>query len=224
MSNYPGALRTKMPHPAEMCYKIPDHVSFDEAAMLEPMAVGMQAVKRGRIAMGDKVLIAGAGPVGFLTMLLCKAAGATSIGMTDVEPQKLSFAKDYGSGDNCDTFLVPGDVGSIPDKYDVAIDCTGVATATSTCIAKLRRGGVMVLVGMGTQQVDIMPVIAKELDMVGVFRYCNTYPKCLELLATGALNVKPMITHHFPLSKINEAITTGLEDPSAIKVIVNPNA
>jgi L-iditol 2-dehydrogenase len=62
----------------------------------------------------------------------------------------------------------------------------------------------------------------QELDMVGVFRYCNTYPTCLNLLATGAIDVKPMITHHFPLSQINEAITAGLEDPTAIKVIVNP--
>lgn len=225
MSNYPGALRTKMAHPAEMCYKIPDHVSFEEAAMLEPMAVATQAVKRGQIKMGDKVLIAGAGPVGFLTMLIAKAAGATRIGLTDINENRLKFAKDYGAGNNCETYDVTkeGVVDSIADDYDIAVDCTGVVSSTKTCIAKCRKGGTMVLVGMGSQTLDIAPLINKELDMRGVFRYCNTYPACLELIATGKIDVKPMITHHFALDQINEAITAGLTDPTAIKVIVHPN-
>ena len=247
MSNYPGALRTKMPHPSEMCYKIPDHVTFEEAAMLEPMAVGTQAVRRGRISMGDKVLIAGAGPVGFLTMLIAKAAGATQIGMTDINENRLQFAKDYGEGNQCETYDVTkeGVVDGMPDDFDVAIDCTGVVSSSETCIQKLRKGGMMVLVGMGSQKLDVQPILTKELDMVGVFRYCSkssrslslrllfrkshrsrctdTYPTCLDLLATGKIDVKPMITHHFPLDQINEAINTGLTDPTAIKVIVHPN-
>ena len=193
--------------------------------MLEPMAVATQAVKRGQIKMGDKVLIAGAGPVGFLTMLIAKAAGATRIGLTDINENRLKFAKDYGAGNNCETYDVTkeGVVDSIADDYDIAVDCTGVVSSTKTCIAKCRKGGTMVLVGMGSQTLDIAPLINKELDMRGVFRYCNTYPACLELIATGKIDVKPMITHHFALDQINEAITAGLTDPTAIKVIVHPN-
>lgn len=214
-----------MAHPAEMCYKIPDHVSFEEAAMLEPMAVATQAVKRAQVKMGDKILIAGAGPVGFLTMLIAKAAGATRIGLTDINANRLKFAQEYGEGNNCETFDVTQDgvVASIDDDFDIAIDCTGVVSSTKTCIEKLRKGGVMVLVGMGSQTLDIAPLINKELDMRGVFRYCNTYPSCLELLSTGKIDVKPMITHHFALDQINEAIEAGLTDPTAIKVIVHPN-
>ena len=183
MSNYPGALRTKMPHPSEMCYKIPDHISFEEAAMLEPMAVGTQAVRRGRISMGDKVLIAGAGPVGFLTMLIAKAAGATQIGMTDINENRLQFAKDYGEGNQCETYDVTkeGVVDGMPDDFDVAIDCTGVVSSSETCIQKLRKGGMMVLVGMGSQKLDVQPILTKELDMVGVFRYCSKCSRSLSL-------------------------------------------
>ena len=158
-------------------------------------------------------------------MLVAKAAGATRISLTDINANRLAFAKDYGEGDNCETFDVTADgvVASINDDYDIAIDCTGVVSSTKTCIEKLRKGGVMVLVGMGSQTLDIAPLINKELDMRGVFRYCNTYPSCLELLATGKIDVKPMITHHFALDQINEAINAGLTDPTAIKVIVHPN-
>jgi L-iditol 2-dehydrogenase len=221
MSNYPGALRTRMAHPAETCFKLPDHVSFDEAAMLEPLSVGVQACKRGRVKTGDSVLIGGAGPVGFLTMLVAKAAGAARIGMTDINLPRLEFARDYGEGSNCEIFEMPG--AEIPDGWDVAIECTGAVSSTECCIEKLRTGATIVLVGHGSQNLDIRPILTKELDMMGVFRYCDTYPTCLDLVASGKIDVKPMVTHHFGLDEINEAINAGLTDPTAIKVIVHPN-
>ena len=142
--------------------------------MLEPMAVGVQAVKRGQVKLGDSVLIAGAGPVGFLTMLIAKASGATRIGMTDINQQRLDFARDYGQGRNCEIFKVPDAVASMPADYDVAIECTGVTSSAECCIQQLRKGGTLVMVGQGAQILNVQPILTKELAMVGVFRYCAT--------------------------------------------------
>lgn len=107
-------------------------------------------------------------------MLVAKAAGATVTAITDISENRLAFAK--GKGADMTAKVPEGLAGLDSTSWDVAIDCTGVAASTATLIGAVRKGGTVVLVGMGSQNIDIQPILVKELDMVGVFRYCNTYP------------------------------------------------
>eukprot|EP00301_Raphidiophrys_heterophryoidea_P011691 c17868_g1_i1.p1 GENE.c17868_g1_i1~~c17868_g1_i1.p1 ORF type:complete len:359 (-),score=85.77 c17868_g1_i1:76-1152(-) len=221
LSDYSGALCEYMCHPASMCFKLPSHVSLDEGALMEPLAVGLQAAKRGRVTMSDKVLISGAGPVGLLSLVSCLSLGAREIHITDISPKRLELAASLGAHR---TFLLPDKQHELHNDYTVCIECSGVGSAVEACITHAGRAGRVVLVGMGDMNVPLRQVQLKELDVMGVFRYCNVYPDALQVVASGKFNLKQMITHRFSLEQTNEAFTAARDDPTAVKVVIQPNA
>jgi L-iditol 2-dehydrogenase len=224
LSDYSGALTATMAHDEHFVFPLPASVSFEEAAMLEPLSVGLQAVKRGKVRMGDRVLVAGAGPVGLMALLAAKAAGATRVGITDINAARLALAGRFGADA---TFCLPADGAAFAatgGEWDVAIECTGVGPSLGACVERVRRGGRIVLVGMGDLAVSLRQVQIKELDVVGVYRYCNTYAAALQLVASGAIDLKPMVTHHFGLDEITQAFETLRDDPTAIKIMIHPTA
>mmetsp|Transcript_22954 Transcript_22954/g.50574 ORF Transcript_22954/g.50574 Transcript_22954/m.50574 type:complete len:385 (-) Transcript_22954:45-1199(-) len=227
VNRVPGAMCTLFNHDANFCYKLPEHVSLEEGAMLEPMCVSLQAVTRAKVGPGQKVLVSGAGPIGLMTALCARAAGAADVTITDVVDAKLAKAKELGVQR---TFKAtdPGLVAALEEAtngegFDAVFECCGVPSALKICIEVAGRGSVVCIVAnySETTQVNLQLAARREIDLIGVYRYCNLYPKALALVASGMVDLKPLISKKFSLEQANDAFeyfATG----EPIKVIIQP--
>ncbi|XP_046737585.1 sorbitol dehydrogenase-like [Diprion similis] len=226
-----GNLRRFYTHAADYCFKLPDHVSLEEGALLEPLSVGVHACQRAGITLGSKVLILGAGPIGLVTLLVAKSLGATRTVITDLVQTRLDVAKSFGadatllvqrSDDEATLIKKVHDLfGSQPDK---TIDASGAESSTRLALLATKSGGVAVLVGMGPAEVKLplVQALAREIDIKGVFRYVNCYPAALELVASGKVDVKPLITHNYDIEETHEAFETAKTGrDGAIKVMIH---
>ncbi|KAI7863559.1 hypothetical protein BDF14DRAFT_1344070, partial [Spinellus fusiger] len=231
---FDGTLCNYYRHASDFCYKLPDNVSLEEGALIEPLSVGVHAAHRGDIRPGHHVFIFGAGPVGLLCAAVAKASGAGHITIADLVPSRLEFAKSYNTdsqvllekptaGESNYDFArrMSQTILQTEEPADVVIDCSGAETCVQMSILLAKNGGCVVLVGMGAsvQTVPISEVSAREVDVRGVFRYCNTYPKAIKMIASGAVDVKPLITHKYSLEdavKAFEHVKEGRD--GAIKV------
>lgn len=204
-------------HNANFCYKLPDNVTFEEGALIEPLSVGIHACRRAGVTIGSTVLICGAGPIGLVCLLVAKAMGASQVVITDLLPERLTMAKELGAD-----FQLPVKGGHGPQQLaktvedtlgaqpHITIECTGNESSIQTAIYATHSGGVVVLVGLGSEMstVPLVNAAVRELDIRGVFRYCNTWPTAIAMLASGKVNVKPLVTHRFPLEQAVKAFDT----------------
>ncbi|WCJ36578.1 Sorbitol dehydrogenase [Euphorbia peplus] len=228
-----GSLANQVVHPADLCFKLPENVSLEEGAMCEPLSVGVHACRRANIGPETNVLVMGAGPIGLVTMLAARAFGAPRIIIVDVDDYRLSVAKDLGADG---IIKVSTNMQDIADEVvliqeamgsgvDITFDCAGFNKTMSTALSATRSGGKVCLVGMGHNEmtVPLTPAAAREVDVVGVFRYKNTWPLCIEFLKSGKIDVKPLITHRFGFSQkeVEDAFETSARGGSAIKVMFN---
>lgn len=226
-----GNLARYYTHPADFCYKLPPHVSMEEGALLEPLSVGVHACRRACVGLGSEVLILGAGPIGLVTLITAKSMGAGKIVVTDLLQNRLDVAKELGADatlvvdKGADEKNVVAKVhalfGGAPDK---TVDCSGAEATSRLAILATRSGGCAVLVGMGPPEVKLPLVnaLAREVDIRGVFRYCNDYPSALSLVASGKINVKRLITHHFKIEETVDAFNTSRHGlGGAIKVMIH---
>ncbi|CAL5364317.1 unnamed protein product [Camellia sinensis] len=228
-----GSLANQIVHPASLCFKLPDNVSMEEGAMCEPLSVGVYACFRAQIGPTTNVLIIGAGPIDLVTMLATRAFGAPRIVIVDVDDHCLSVAKDLGADGVVKVSSNMQDVGkeveqirkAMGGEVSVTFDCTGFSKTMSTALSATASGGKVCLVGMGhcEMTVPLPPAAAREVDVVGIFRYKNTWPVCLEYLSSGRIDVKPLITHRFGFSQkeVEEAFETSARGGKAIKVMFN---
>jgi L-iditol 2-dehydrogenase len=202
---------------AEFAHPVPDGLDDVSAAMAEPVSVGIWAVRKANVRPGDRVLVTGAGPVGLFAAQVARAFGAALVTVTDVSDNRLAVAAQLGLG------AVRADQ-ALPDAVDVLIECSGSSRALAAAMPSVDRAGRVVLVGMGedTVRIDVPLVQTRELWITGTFRYANTYPIALALIASSAVQVAPLVTHEFPIARTEEALLVGRNDPTALKAVVRP--
>uniref|UniRef100_A0A2N9FVL1 Enoyl reductase (ER) domain-containing protein n=1 Tax=Fagus sylvatica TaxID=28930 RepID=A0A2N9FVL1_FAGSY len=228
-----GSLANKVVHPAYLCFKLPDNVSLEEGAMCEPLSVGVHACRRASISPETNVLILGAGPIGLVVLLAARAFGAPRIVIVDVDDCRLSIAKNLGADETIQVSTNIQDVGeevvkiqsAMGSGIDVSFDCVGFDKTMSTALNATRPGGKVCLIGLARSEttVPLTPAAVREVDVIGIFRYRNTWPLCIEFLKTGKIDVKPLITHRFGFSQqeVEDAFETSARGGSALKVMFN---
>jgi L-iditol 2-dehydrogenase len=223
-----GTLQSVISHPADMCHILPDSVSFDQGALVEPLAVSLHAINRSQGDVpfaGSTALVLGAGAVGMLTAAALSVSGVSQIFVADIDEPRLKIVSEIGGGRfNIKTFLLPRkppgkDIEETLNSaqmlardvciaaglggFDRVFECTGVPSCVQLGIYAASPGSKLVLVGMGTpvQTLPLGAAALREVDIVGVFRYANCYPAAIALFASGKLDgvVEALVTHHVPL-------------------------
>ncbi|ESO87240.1 hypothetical protein LOTGIDRAFT_205809 [Lottia gigantea] len=225
-----GALARYHVHAADFCFKLPDNVSFEEGALVEPLSVGLHACQRAGVSLGSKVLVCGAGPIGLSTMLSAKAMGAAVVCLTDIDEKRLEFAKEMGADvtvkiESKDVLEVVGKVkaalGGMPDQ---SVECSGAEFSVNLGIQATKPGGAFAVVGHGPDPVaiPITAAIAREIEIRGSFRYMNTWPTAIAMISSGKINIKPMISHRFKLEETLQAFETA-KSGAGVKVMISCN-
>ncbi|KAJ8029354.1 Sorbitol dehydrogenase [Holothuria leucospilota] len=225
-----GLLRRYHCHPADFCFKLPDNVSSDEGALMEPLSVAIHACRRAGLSLGDKVLVLGAGPIGLLTLLTSNAMGAAKVAITDIHDNRLSVASKLGASacikiDESDPQKMAEKIHTtLGWKPDITIECSGVESSFQMGIYATEAGGVFQMVGHGnpTRTLPYFVANTREIDIRGTQRYANIYPIALSMIANGLVDIKPLITHRFSLKESAEAFNTAETcKDNAIKVMIH---
>ena len=224
-----GSFCTLVNHQADFCFPLPENVSLEEGAMIEPLSTGIYAARVAPVQMGDTVVITGAGPIGLMNVLACKAAGAAQIIVSDMVASRLEVARQIGA-----THAVQGNAEELKEiarqitdgrGADVCIECAGHPSALSAAISAARPGASVVLIGMppgDTAQVNINDLIVREITLRPIFRYNNTFPTGVSLLASGKVDVKSLISKRFELNEVPQAFDYVLDNrETCVKAIVN---
>lgn len=235
-----GSLQKRWNHPASLCYKLPDNVSFIEGAMVEPLSVAIHSVRKGGVQPGQTVLITGAGAIGLLCAQLARVSGAATILMVDVDEARLDFAKRHKladqvfkipfsgrEGESNDDFAarMSGHVRDLlgADEADVALECTGVESCLNVCVRSVSAGSKIIMVGMGqpVQQVNVGVVLTREIELIGVWRYTNTFGPAIKLIEAGIVDVKSLVTHQYRMEEVVDALEFALSRPKdLVKCII----
>ncbi len=207
------------------CVKVPDHVPFQAAALAEPLAVCLHAVARAGDIRGLNGLVLGAGPIGLLTMLAAKRAGLATMVVADIADAPLAFATRLGAEEAINTAADPDTLLDAAQRtpFDVVFEASGTAAGLSAAIMAARRGGVVVQIGNlpgGAIPVPANAIMAKELTLLGTFRFGNEFATAVELIASGAIDVTQIISAERPLSAAPDALRLALDRSKSMKVML----
>ncbi|MDJ0336715.1 NAD(P)-dependent alcohol dehydrogenase [Cryobacterium sp. PH31-O1] len=207
---------------AEFAHPIPDCVSFEAAALLEPLSVAIASIRKAQIAPGSSILIAGAGPIGIITAQTARAFGASEIIVSDLISAKRDRALQYGATRVIDP--VASDPATLNLDVNAFIDASGSARAVDSGIRSVRPAGIVVLVGLGNPEM-VLPVSHiqnLEITVTGIFRYVDTWPTAIHLVASGQVDLDSLVTGRFDLDHVQEALESDQSEDS-LKSIVYPN-
>jgi L-iditol 2-dehydrogenase len=218
-----GAFARYVTAPASFAFAVPDTVSDDAAALIEPVSVVLYAGRRTGIGVGDSILIAGAGPIGLLMAQVARAMGATRVIVTDTNARRLALAAETGATETIDVSTMrPQDALA---EVDAFIECSGNPAALTGGLECVRRAGRATVIGMSPEQTAEIPMAvmqAREIDLVPTFRFANVYDAAIELVASGVVDPTSIVTGHFRLEETARALRAGGSDPSSVKPIVHP--
>ena len=207
-----GCLTAYVVHPEAFTYKLPDNVSFGEGALVEPFAIGMQAAAKAKIAPGDVAVVIGSGTIGVMIALAALAGGCARVIVTDLVQEKLDIVGRYKGVTtiNGKTQNLAKEVGRLTDNWgaDVVFEASGSPKAYDGIFNLVRPGGCLVLVGMPIDPVpfDVVAACVKEARIETIFRYANVHARAIELIASGKVDLKPLISGTFPFERSVEAV------------------
>lgn len=225
-----GVLTPDVVHPAAFTYKLPANVSFAEGAMVEPFAVGLQAATRARITPGDVAVVIGCGPIGIMTALAALAGGCSRVYISDLSAPKLAIAGQYPGVHpvNITERPLAEVIAEETEGWgaDVVFEASGSPRAYEGIFDIVRPGGTLVLIGMPveTTKFDVAAAIIKEARIETVFRYANNFDRAVNLIASGKVDLKPLISETFDFARSIEAFDRAAKGlPTDVKLqIVMP--
>jgi len=209
-------------------HPIPDSLSFEEAALIEPLSVAVHNVTRAGLKAGDKAAILGAGPIGLLVLQVARALGASTLFVTDAVDYRLDLANKVGA-DYTVNVLKEDPVQKIRNLtdglgVDICFEAVGLEKTFDQALKVLKKGGMARIIGTyGKPNItfDVMQLIGGELRVSGTFGYCWDYPIAVDLAGRGRVNLKALISHVMPLDKIEEAFElVSKKEANAIKVVI----
>ena len=221
-----GCLRETVIHPAMFTFKLPENVSYGEGAMVEPLAVGMQAAKKAAIHAGDVAVVTGCGTIGMVTAMVALASGCSKVIISDMIQPKLDIASRFGIVTvNITKQNLKTTVDTLTNGWgaDVVFEASGNETAVLKAFELVRPGGGVVFIGMPVKPVpvDIVAAQAKEARIETVFRYAHVYERALGLMGSGKIDVKPLLTDKYKFEDSIKAFEYASKPkPASVKVII----
>ncbi|KAG7908128.1 hypothetical protein KL906_003545 [Ogataea polymorpha] len=241
LSVYPchGTMQRLRVTKAKNLFPIPDNMSFEEGALVEPLSVAYHGVENAQLQLGRGAMICGAGPIGLATLVLANASGAAPLVISDLSADRLAFAKKLIP--RVQTYQI--DLSKTPQENAAGIrklfgpkeadappkvlECTGIETSIITGAYVVRRSGTLMVIGVGREIINNFPFMHLsfgEVDVKFINRYHQSWPAVIRLIGEGVVDVKKFVTHRFPLEKADEAIILS-SDPKngSIKVIIEDN-
>lgn len=226
-TRHQGAFSTYTKAKQNQLYKLPDRLTYEEGAIVEPTACALHVIRISKIKMGDVVTVLGLGPIGQLVARLAKMSGAKAVYATEISPSRMELAGDVvdlvinpKAADPVDRILeLTGGMGP-----DIVFECAGNTETTKESIALARRGGTVVIPGMCFEPVEtsFIDVVLKGLTLRGSLAWSvGEFAMAFDLIKKGRINVKPLFTDIFPLEEINKAFEKALKGEGG-KILVNP--
>jgi len=221
-----GAFVEYVAHPADFVFKLPEKISYEEGTFFEPLSVGLYSVQRAKVKFGDRALILGAGPIGLAVLQAAINIGGTQVTVVDLYDFRLQKAKELGALE-----VINPRRSDIVDKlgpdFDYVFETAGSVVTTEQSVKLGARGATLILIGLPSKQeinLNIHQIIAKELNVLGIFRYANMYPKAVRLVEDRKVNLKSLISKKFPFPQVKEALRyTSNNKESSIKTVVSFN-
>lgn len=213
-----GALAELVTLHEAFAHPVPDVLTDDEAALIEPLSVALWATMKGGVRLGSRVVVTGCGPIGLLAVQVARAAGAARVLACDPNAERRSLAVDLGADDTADAIGAEHAEGG----WDVLLECSGHPGATVAALGVLARAARAVLVGMGADEIalPVQLVQERELTITGTFRYAGTWPTAIDMVARGAVDITRIVSGHFDLDHAAEALLAARRDPGAIKSVI----
>jgi L-iditol 2-dehydrogenase len=206
----------------EFAHKIPDSMSDESAALLEPLSVAVTTMRKAKIVPASSILIAGAGPIGIVCAQAARAFGASEIIITDLVPERRERALRYGATRVLDPRET--DVANAGLDVNAFVDASGSPQAVMSGIKAVRPAGAAVLVGLGSSEMTlpVEQIQNLEITVTGIFRYTDTWPAAIHLVASGLVELDSLVTGQFSLEHADQALESD-QDPNSLKSVVYPN-
>lgn len=223
---YPGGMAEYVAVPQQWAYHLPDNLSLEEGALVEPLVVAVEAVEKAGITLDSDVAIFGAGPIGLMALQVVRAKGARQVMVVDVIERRLDLARKLGA-----TVAIDGATADVASEIrqlthggaNVAIELSGAPPAITQLFRSTRKGAKVVLAGIAeprTVELEYTNIVRSGLHIETVFRYVNHFPMAIDLISRGLVDVTQLVSHRLPLEKAAEAFALIEERRSEVVKIV----
>ncbi|XP_054167720.1 sorbitol dehydrogenase-like [Oppia nitens] len=228
---YDGTLTQYFIHPADFTFKLPDNITDEEGAMIEPLSVALYAAKRAGVEGGSAVMVTGAGPIGLFQMMISKAFGSLRVIVLDTNMNRLKLAKSICADeilqvhkDGNEEQLIQTVHQLMGKPIDITLECSGAPKMVRLAMLSTKDGGTVLLTGHGPKDMNLPMSTAaiREVTVMGSFRYRNCFPLAIQLVSSGKVQLKPLISHRFPFKQTLDAFNVAFKG-EGVKVIIRVN-